>query len=169
MTNQLPNHGKIQVAFCETRRATDEFIKKNNAETAISIIRDQKERLRAWADALPTDAMQRDTKDLADGIGSGLDKRMNKIQQKYADFVRENDGIFVGDVRSETVEALLSPNESEQRLNAFLGLNFSSQLKDWDEKCMKVTGVVEDAWTQIQDAMAPLPVDTQYYVKSKTM
>ena len=83
----------------------------------------------------------------------------------FSDLSRANDGRFLGGLSSDTERELLEEDKWIATANGFVAIGIDEKLRTWREGVTVIKATAKDAFDQVQDAFAGLPVDLRDQVK----
>jgi hypothetical protein len=123
----------ILVVFMQTRKESDEFIKKNGFPVAKQRYEEVRKALDDWLKELPTQGLKDDGKEIVDAFVAGLSQLMRSMETTFNQFIKENEGRFFGPVGPQIDEELWQTRQWETDLAtlASRGKDLEETLSEW--------------------------------------
>jgi hypothetical protein len=161
---KMNNQGVVIVAYGTIRQQVDEFLKAVNLQA----VRTSRDDVMAQLDRLDggmTDGQKADWAEVRNGLKDMFNNRYVAAEKEFNDFFRANEGRFIGVVNTETERKLLEPDRWIVTINGVIGVGLDQKLRDWREQVNVLTAGPKDAYDQIQDVYASLPIEVQDQVR----
>lgn len=92
--------------FRQARRECEDFCTNPAPERARQLLRDTDEALSAWASSQASSALSSEAQELARSCGARAVQIVADVERAWADFRRNQDGVFIGSLSSAAREAL---------------------------------------------------------------
>lgn len=157
----------ILVVFSQTRRDTDEFIKKNGFDVAKAQYQEAKDALNRWITDLPTDGLKSDGKEFADALADGLSRHLTGMETMFNRFVSQNQGRFFGPVGPDIEQALLETRFWDDTLATLVGKGLEAKLREWRSDAHQFLEInLEDTFRQLDSELRDMPQEVQDAIRA---
>lgn len=163
---QLDNEGVIIVAYGGIRQQVDQFLKDCNLDGLRATHAAVLSAMDGLDSSLATDGLKGDWSDLKRSLKDGFDARRQSAEKAFEDFYRANDGRFLGGLSTDTERTLLEPDKWQVTTDGLIAIGLDTKLREWREKVTVVQAGPKEAFDQIQNAFAGLPLDIRDEVKN---
>jgi hypothetical protein len=154
----LPNQGSILVCLSQTRRDVDAFLDICGMEQLQALYEKAMRALEEWVGAQASDGLRADATEFREAAKKSFDQRFHETTQLFEEFVRANQGRFVGTIERDTENALLWTDIWADRVQGIANLGMDARLREWRASTITVTEQFEGAARQIRQQLLGLPI-----------
>jgi tetratricopeptide (TPR) repeat protein len=154
---------RIIAVFQQTRRETDEFIKKNSYEVAKELYKESRNSLNSWINDLLTNGLKEDGKKVAEDLIGGLGRHLLDMEAIFDNFIRYNKGRFLDAVKPEVEEALARTQRWDNELKMLLskGRDLEETLRQRRSDVHQLESDLNEAFEKLEAALRRLPEEVQ--------
>lgn len=153
----LPNHGSILVSLSQTRKDVDDFLQNNGMDRLRQVYDRATYALDQWASGASSDGQRSDAEELRRAMKEAFSKRFERMTHEFEEFVRANQGRFLGTVDHATAEQLLWEDIWVDREQGIAHLGLDDRLREWRAGTLEVRGTFDTASSQLFEKLRVLP------------
>ena len=146
----LPNQGSVLVSLSQTRGDVEAFLNvcgmdqlRKTYESAIGL-------LDLWLGMTMPPGMKADAQAVRDAVKAMFDKRFQDTSHAFEEFIRAEQGRFVGTVREETEKALLWTPIWVDRERGVVEAGMYERLRAHRDTTLHITDKLDDAMAQVR-------------------
>lgn len=153
----LPNQNAVVVSFGQTQKDVEEYLQKNGLDKARSTYERMSLELSRWADGLPADGLKEDARLWLQPVMGALKERYERVVHLFEDFVRNNQGRFIGTPNKTVENALLYSDIWADRERGILAAGMDERLREWRAGTSTVSDTLASASSQVFAQLRNLP------------
>jgi hypothetical protein len=154
----LPNQGSVLVSLSQTRDDVEAFLQKSGLDKLQDCYEAAVTSLDRWVDGQPTSGMKADAKAVRDAVKAMFDRRFQETTHNFEEFVRREQGRFIGTVSADTENALLWTPIWVDRERGIANLGMDARLRAYRDTTMQLSASVVSAGHEARRHLLELPI-----------
>jgi hypothetical protein len=163
----VPNSGVILVSFGQTRRDVDDYLKNNGMEKTRDLYSRCEARTESWKDGVFTDGQKADAAAFTREVGDSFTRRYERMSERLNEFIKANQGRFIGNVSKSIENELLFSDIWVDRRQCLMDIGMDARIREWRAGVMVVDNQMATATSQLFSGLQFLPRDMNDLIGSR--
>lgn len=163
----VPNSCVILVSFGQTRRDVDDYLKNNGMEKTRDLYSRCEARTESWKDGVFTDGQKVDAAAFTREVGGSFTRRYEWMSERLNDFIKANQGRFIGSVSKSIENELLFSDIWVDRRQCLMDIGMDARIREWRAGVMVVDDQMATATSQLFSGLQFLPRDMNDLIGSR--
>jgi hypothetical protein len=155
--DMLPNQGSVLVSLSQTRGDVETFLRICGMDQLRTAYDTAMRLLDLWVENAQSPGAKADAQALRDAVKPMFDKRFQDTSHMFEEFVRSEQGRFIGTVKTETENALLWTPMWIDRERGVVDAGMYERLRAFRETTLRVTERFEESAARVHDQLGDLP------------
>jgi hypothetical protein len=158
---------RVLTAVPQSRRVTDEFLKKGGVDPAKEKYMELTRLVERWGTDLPTNGLKDDAKEFGKAVTDKLFGHIVEMEKSFKDFVDQHKGRLFGELAREVEVEMVDDRYAEDFASALAGRGLETKLREWNSDGRRLLELdLEDTFRAFEDTLEDQPEELQKEVRA---